>query len=89
MALSLDAAQPFPEAAMSRKKPTARTVFVLFDVHYEDGSRSSNRKVPSHEIEGLEGDAAAKTFIEAQDEKIAEQSRRPRSSIKSIARSDK
>ena len=74
---------------MSRKKPTARAVFVLFDVQYEDGSRTSNRKVPSFEIEGLEGDAAARTFIEAQDEKIAAQSRRPRSPIKSVARSDK
>ena len=54
---------------MSRKKPTARAEFVLFDVLYEDGTRTSNRKVPSYELDGLEGDTPARAIIEAQDHK--------------------
>ena len=73
---------------MSRKKPTARAEFVLFDVLYADGTRSSNRKVPSYELEGLEGDTPAQAHIEAQDIKIAEQSGRTRGPIKSLARSE-
>ena len=72
---------------MSRKKPTARAEYVLFDVFYEDGTRSSNRKIASFELEGLEGDTPAKGLIEAQDTKIAEQSGRSRGPIKSVARS--
>jgi len=60
---------------------------VLFDVLYEDGAQSSNRKVPSSELDGIDGDAAAKPYIEAQDRKIAEASGKPRAPIKSVSRS--
>jgi hypothetical protein len=46
--------------AMARQKPTARPDFVLFDVLYEDGTLTSNRKVPSSMLGGLEGDAPAR-----------------------------
>lgn len=72
---------------MARKKPTAAIGFVLFDVVYQDGTRTSNRKVPSTELGGLDGDAPAKAIIEAQDRKIAEMSGRPRGPIKTITRS--
>ncbi len=73
---------------MARKKQQpAANGFVLFDVVYQDGSRSSNRKVPSAEVGGLDGDDPARTFIEAQDRVIAERSGNPRGPIKSIARS--
>lgn len=72
---------------MARKKPSGGSDFVLFDVLYEDGSRSSNRKIPASEVGGLDGDEPARTIIEAQERKIAEQSGRPRPAIKSIARS--
>src|SRR3546814_1177098 len=39
---------------MARKRPSARAEFVLFDVFYEDGSRSSNRKVPASELRSEE-----------------------------------
>jgi len=61
--------------------------FVLFDVLYEDGTRSSNRKVPSAELAGLDGDSVAKPYIEAQDRGIADVSGRPQNSIKSVTRS--
>ncbi len=72
---------------MARKKPSGGGDFVLFDVIYEDGTRSSNRKIPSAEVGGLDGDEPARTIIEAQERKIAEQSGRPRPAIKSIVRS--
>jgi hypothetical protein len=72
---------------MRRSKQPAVTGFVLFDVVYQDGSRTSNRKVPSAEVGGLDGDDPARAFIEAQDRVIAERSGNPRGPIKTIARS--
>jgi hypothetical protein len=61
--------------------------FIMFDVLYEDGSRTSNRKVPGSEARGLDSEARIRANIEAQDEKIAEMSGRRRAPIKSITRS--
>jgi hypothetical protein len=72
---------------MARKKQATNGEFVLFDVLYDDGSRSSNRRVPSSELGGLDGDAPAKAIIEAQDQEVAKMSGRPRGEIKSISRS--
>ena len=73
---------------MARKKQQpVMNGFVLFDVVYQDGSRTSNRKVPSGELGGLDGDEPARTFIEAQDRTIAERSGNPRGPIKTLARS--
>jgi hypothetical protein len=71
---------------MSRKKPTARAEFVLFNVLYEDGTVTSNRKVPGSILGGWEGDAPVRDFIESQDGEIAERSGRARAAIKSITR---
>jgi hypothetical protein len=70
---------------VARKKPTDNT-YVFFNIIYEDGSLSSNRKVLSAELLGQEGDAPAKWLIEAQDRKIAEMSGNPRGPIKAISR---
>jgi hypothetical protein len=67
-------------------KSRASTSFVMFDVVYEDGSRSSNRKVPTSALGGLDGDEPARGILEAQDRDIATASGRPRSVVKSIAR---
>ena len=69
------------------RKPATRAEFTLFDVFYEDGSRRSNRRVPSKVLGGLEGDAPARTVIEEQDRLIAEKSGSPVLAIKSIRRS--
>jgi hypothetical protein len=71
---------------MSRKKPSARAEFVLFNVLYEDGSVTSNRKVPGTMLGGLDGDDPARGFIESQDREIVERSGRARAPIKSITR---
>lgn len=72
---------------MARKKARVDNGSVLFDIVYENGSLSSNRKVPNSELSGLDGDEPARAFIEAQDRKIAEMSGNPRGPIKSIGRS--
>lgn len=74
-----------PDRVARKKGPDG--AYVLFDVTYEDGSRSSNRKIPSSEVGGLDGDAPAQALIEEQDRRIAELSGRPRAPIKSIVRS--
>ena len=74
---------------MSRKKPSARAEFVLFNVLYEDGSVTSNRKVPGSMLGGLDGDDPARDFIEAQDREIVERSGRTRAPFKSISRAER
>ncbi len=72
---------------MARKKDRVDNGVVLFDVFYEDGSRASNRKVPSADLGGLDGDAPALTFIVDQDRKIADLSGKAPRPIKSVIRS--
>ncbi|MEZ5827949.1 MAG: hypothetical protein R3D01_05980 [Hyphomicrobiales bacterium] len=72
---------------MGKKQQARPSGFVLFDVTYEDGTQTSNRKVPATELGGLAGDAPARTIREAQDQKIAELSGARRARIKSLARS--
>lgn len=73
--------------AKAKKKQAVDTGFVLFDVLYQDGARTSNRKVPAALVGGLDGDDPIRGFIEDQDRKIAEMSGNPRGPIKSITRS--
>jgi len=69
------------------RKPATRAEFALFDVFYEDGSRRSNRRVPSELLGGLDGDTPARAAIEDQDRLIAEKSGTPALTVKSIRRS--
>lgn len=73
--------------ARSRMKQKTQVEFVLFDVLYEDGTRSSNRKVAREAVSGLEGDAPALAILQTQDREIAERSGRAKSRIKEVARS--
>lgn len=66
-------------------KRRSESSFVLFNVTYIDGSRSSNRKVPTTTVE--EGEDAAKAAIETQDQRVALASGRPQGVIKSVQRS--
>jgi hypothetical protein len=68
-------------------KSRASTAFVMFDVVYQDGTRSSNRRVSASVLDGLDGDEPARGIVEAQDREIAAASGRPRSDVKSITRS--
>ena len=72
---------------MAKKKFRVDDSVVLFDVVYEDGTRSSRRRVASAELSEREEDGHARTLIMAQDRAIAEMSGRDRGPIKSITRS--
>jgi hypothetical protein len=84
----LAAHQPAFRGFTMARRSTVRRVeeFILFDVLYEDGTRTSNRKVPGSELVDIDADLLAKTFIEAQDRQIAEISGKPRAPIKSLTR---
>ncbi|MEA2782642.1 MAG: hypothetical protein QOK29_4186 [Rhodospirillaceae bacterium] len=73
---------------MARKKPI-NSDFVSFDVIYQDGTRSSNRRIAASELNEVDSDQQAKAIIEAQDRKIADLSGRARGPIKSISRSSR
>ena len=70
--------------AKKDKKKGGQTESVLFDVLYEDGTRTSNRRVNPDDIQSYDKDGSIRRAIEAQDKKIAEQSGMPRGPIKSI-----
>jgi hypothetical protein len=74
---------------MGRQKPTPKAELVLFDVFYEDGTVSSNRKVPGSALDGLDDDASARAVIEAQDREIVRLSGHSRPRIKAVCRADK
>jgi hypothetical protein len=80
--------QPAFRGLTMARRSTVRRVeeFILFDVLYEDGTRTSNRKIPGSELVDIDADLLAKTYIEAQDRQIAEISGKPRAPIKSLTR---
>jgi hypothetical protein len=72
---------------MAKKTKKQEDVFVMFDVTYEDGSKSSRRKINVAGLEKSEFDAFAKTEIMTQDRKIAEMSGKMRGNIRALERS--
>ncbi len=74
---------------MARKKPGAkRAAFTAFNVAYEDGMMTSNRRVSSDLLDQSFGASLldlARTAIEEQDNEIAQRSGQRRAKIKSIA----
>lgn len=73
------------------RRPGVRRIeeSVLFDVLYEDGTQTSNRKVPSSELDSIEGDQPARLYLEEQDRRFAEMSGKPRGPIKSVTRANR
>ncbi len=71
---------------MSRMKKKSAPAFVMFDVVYEDGTLSSNRRIPGEILEDIFSNDPARDFIESQDSKIASQSGFKKPKIKSIKR---
>lgn len=69
---------------MSGKRQRTDRSFLLFDVVYADGMRTSNRKVPSAELQEWDFDESVRAVIEAQDRDIGDRSGKRRSAIKSI-----
>jgi hypothetical protein len=71
---------------MAKKKVITDSPFVLYNVVYQDGSLSSNRRIPRPIADGFDAEANSKNLIETQDREIAEKSGRPRGPIKTITR---
>ncbi len=73
---------------MAGRKPKGKAAaFVMFNVTYEDGSVTSNRRVSNDLLDQSFGEALldlALTAIQDQDNDIARQSNRRRAKIKSI-----
>lgn len=72
----------------SRKSKAKTSRFRVFNVTYEDGTLSSNRRVDSDQLDQSFGDALidlARAAIEAQDEAIAQRSNRRPAAIKTVA----
>ena len=69
---------------MKKNKKMGDSAFLLFDVIYEDGTRSSNRRVLSADIDPLEREGSVRALIEQQDLKIAKASGKSRGPIKSM-----
>lgn len=72
---------------MAKKKPRIDDSVILFDVIYEDGTRSSRRKVAAADLADSDGDDHAKTLIMEQDREIAKMSGNQRGTVKTITRS--
>ena len=72
---------------MAKKKERIVDNFVFFDVTYEDGTKSSRRKINAAGLDKDEIDAFAMTEIMNQDRKIAEIGGRNRGQVKDMARS--
>ena len=60
---------------------------VMFDVLYEDGTRTSNRKVSGVELGRHDEAELVRAALEAQDAKIGEMSGMKRGPIKAVTRS--
>ncbi len=75
---------------MARKKPKGKGVaFTMFNVNYEDGMVTSNRRVSNDLLDQSFGESfqdLARTAIEDQDNEIAQLSGQRRAKIKSIVR---
>jgi hypothetical protein len=72
---------------MAKKKPRVDDSVILFDVIYDDGTRSSRRKVAAADLVDTDGEDHAKTLIMAQDREIAKKSGNQRGTVKTITRS--
>ena len=75
---------------MAGKKPKSKNAkFMVFNVTYEDGTVTSNRRIPNDLLDQSFGESLldlACTAILDQDNEIAQRSGQRRAKIKSIAR---
>jgi hypothetical protein len=72
---------------MAKKRERIVDNFVYFDVTYEDGSKSSRRKVNAAGLSRDEEEAFALTEIMNQDRRISEVSGKNRGPVKLLSRS--
>ena len=73
--------------ARNKLKKKRGPTFVMFNVHYENGDVTSNRRVAADLLDQSFGESLldlARTAIEKQDDEIAQRSGSRRSKIKSV-----
>jgi hypothetical protein len=73
--------------AMAKKQKKLEDSFVFFDVTYEDGTKSSRRKINTAGLDKSEIEAFALTEIMTQDRKIAEMGGKNRGQVKDMVKS--
>lgn len=75
---------------MARKKTKSKAIgFTMFNVTYEDGTMTSNRRVANELLDLSFGDDLlnlARTAIQGQDNDIAQRSKVRRAKIKTLAK---
>jgi hypothetical protein len=75
---------------MARKKPKGKgAIFTAFNVAYEDGMVTSNRRISNDLLDQSYGDVfedLVRAALESQDNEIAKRSGRSRAKIKSITK---
>jgi hypothetical protein len=69
---------------MARSKKTVESSFMICDVVYQDGSRSSNRRIATSSVDPFDRAGSVRALIEQQDREIAEVSGKSRGAIKSV-----
>jgi hypothetical protein len=69
---------------VARKKKPVEARFLLCDVIYQDGSRSSNRRISTDDLDPFDRAGSIRALIEQQDRKLEEASGKPRAAIKSV-----
>jgi len=71
-----------------RRTRSKSAAFAAFNVQYEDGTMTSNRRIPTDLLDQSFGDSMevlARAAIEAQDDEIAQRSGQRRPRIRSIS----
>ena len=89
MGLRMDPCPPQEAEPWLAKNLKASAVFTAFNVAYEDGMITSNRRVSNDLLDQSYGDAfedLARAALEAQDQEIAKRSGQSRAKIKSISK---
>jgi hypothetical protein len=72
---------------VGKKQKKPEDAFVMFDVVYEDGSRTSRRKINVTGVDSDEVEAFALTEIMTQDRKIIDMGGKNRGGVKELVKS--
>ncbi len=72
---------------MAKKQKKIEDSFVFFDVIYEDGTKSSRRKINAAGVDASDVESFAMTEIMNQDRRISEMSGKTRGQVKTLVKS--
>ncbi|HRJ61170.1 MAG TPA: hypothetical protein PKZ97_05390 [Azospirillaceae bacterium] len=75
--------------ARNVKKSRGDAGYTLFNITYQDGAQSSNRKLVHADVDDIDNESAVRAYFEAQDRKIAKMSGNPRGPIKVLVKTSK